>query len=130
MASIIEKETGKSSERSRIAGVFLNRLKKGMKLQSDPTVIYGLTLGKSRLERSLTQKDLNSETSFNTYMIHGLPPTPICCAGIEAIKAALNPLTTEDLFFVANGQGGHHFSKNYNQHKINVYNWRRLERRS
>mgnify|MGYP001129383089 CR=1 FL=1 len=129
MASIVEKETGKSSERSRIAAVFLNRLKKGMKLQSDPTVIYGLTLGKSRLGRSITKQDLKSETIFNTYMIGGLPPAPISCPGIEAIKAVFNPLETDDLFFVANGNGGHNFSKTYKEHSTHVQNWRRIERR-
>lgn len=128
MASIIEKETGRSSERARIAGVFINRLKKGMKLQSDPTVIYGLTLGKSRLGRSLTKKDLKSETIYNTYIINGLPPTAIACPGVAALKAALNPLKTDDLFFVANGRGGHNFSKTYAQHHTFVTAWRRLVR--
>lgn len=128
MASIVEKETGKSSERSRVAAVFLNRLKKGMKLQSDPTVIYGLTLGKSKLGRSITKRDLKSETIFNTYLIGGLPPAPIACPGAQALKAAFNPLDTDDLYFVANGSGGHNFSKTYAQHNIHVQNWRRIER--
>lgn len=129
MASIVEKETGKSSERSRVAAVFLNRLKRGMKLQSDPTVIYGLTLGKSKLGRSITKQDLRSETIYNTYLIGGLPPAPIACPGVEALKAAFNPLNTEDLYFVANGNGGHNFSKTYTQHNIHVQNWRRIGRR-
>ncbi|WP_052045828.1 endolytic transglycosylase MltG [Candidatus Paracaedibacter symbiosus] len=128
MASLIEKETGKASERSRIAAVFLNRLKKGMKLQSDPTVTYGLTLGKIKLGRPITKQDLRSETIFNTYVIAGLPPSPIACPGVDALKAAVNPLKTEDLFFVANGNGGHHFSETYSQHTNHVNAWRRLER--
>lgn len=129
MASIVEKETGKSSERPRVAAVFLNRLKKGIKLQSDPTVIYGLTLGKTRLGRSITKQDLRSATIFNTYMIGGLPPAPIACPGVEALKAVFNPLETDELFFVANGNGGHNFSKTYTQHHVHVQNWRRIERR-
>lgn len=129
MASIIEKETAKACERPRVAGVFVNRLKKGMKLQSDPTVVYGLTLGKSSLGRPLTKQDLLSPTIYNTYMIKGLPPSPIACPGEESLKAALNPLKTEDLFFVANGSGGHAFSRTYAQHSNHVQTWRAMERR-
>lgn len=128
MASIIEKETGQAEERSRIAAVFLNRLKKGMKLQSDPTVIYGITLGKFGLGRLLNRQDLKTPTEYNTYTIEGLPPTAIACPGSKAIKAALNPLKTTDLYFVANGSGGHHFSSTYQQHFSHVQNWRRLSR--
>lgn len=128
MASIIEKETSRPEERSRIAAVFLNRLKKGMKLQSDPTVIYGLTLGKSKLGRNLTKVDLRSETLYNTYVINGLPPSPIACPGIEALKATLNPIETNDLFFVANGTGGHTFSSTYAQHSNHVQVWRNIRK--
>lgn len=128
MASIIEKETGRPEERSRIAAVFLNRLKKGMKLQSDPTVTYGLTLGKSKLGRSLTKSDLKSENVYNTYVIHGLPPSPIACPGIDALKAALNPIETNELFFVANGKGGHAFSRTYAQHSDHVQVWRNISK--
>lgn len=128
MASIIEKETSRPEERSRIAAVFVNRLKKGMKLQSDPTVIYGLTLGKSKLGRDLLKADLRSETIYNTYVINGLPPSPIACPGIDALKAALNPIETNDLFFVANGKGGHTFSPTYAQHSNHVQVWRNIRK--
>lgn len=128
MASIIEKETGRASERARIAAVFLNRLRLGMKLQSDPTVIYGLTLGKSKLGRAITKTDLRSETVFNTYLIQGIPPHPIACPGAAAIKAAVNPSDSNDLFFVANGAGGHNFSRTYAQHSAYVNVWRQIER--
>lgn len=126
MASIVEKETALAMERPRVAAVFINRLKLGMKLQADPTVIYGLTLGKAKLGRSLTRKDLESDTPFNTYMIAGLPPHPIACPGKNALQAALNPLATPDLYFVADGIGGHHFSDTLTQHNVHVQNWRRL----
>lgn len=129
MASIIEKETSRPEERPRIAAVFLNRLKKGMKLQSDPTVTYGLTLGKAKLGRSLMKADLKSETLYNTYVIHGLPPSPIACPGIDALKAALNPIETNELFFVANGTGGHTFSRTYAQHSDHVQVWRNIRKR-
>lgn len=125
LASIVEKETGRRDERKRIAGVFVNRLDKRMKLQADPTVIYGITLGKSRLGRKLTRQDLKSETIYNTYIINGLPPTPICCPGKAAIQAAVNPLDTKDLFFVANGYGGHNFSSHLSQHNAFVDQYRR-----
>lgn len=128
MASIIEKETSRPEERSHIAAVFLNRLKKGMKLQSDPTVTYGLTLGKSKLGRDLLRADLTSQTLYNTYVINGLPPSPIACPGIDALKAALNPIETNDLFFVANGTGGHTFSSTYAQHSSHVQVWRNIRK--
>jgi UPF0755 protein len=128
MASIVEKETSRPEERSHIAAVFLNRLKKGMKLQSDPTVTYGLTLGKSKLGRDLLRADLKSQTIYNTYVINGLPPSPIACPGMDALKAALNPIETNDLFFVANGTGGHTFSSSYAQHSNHVQVWRNIRK--
>lgn len=128
LASIVEKETMKPNERSRIAGVFFNRLKKGMLLQSDPTVIYGLTKGRTSFMRSLSKKDLKRESSHNTYTLTGLPPTPICNPGQAALLAVLHPLKTEELFFVANGQGGHHFSKNYKDHAHHHTAWRQIRK--
>jgi UPF0755 protein len=128
LASIVEKETGIARERARIARVFINRLVLGMRLQSDPTVIYGITQGKSKLGRSITKKDLKSETIFNTYVVDGLPPHPIACPGAEAIKAVLNPTQGKELFFVANGKGGHNFSTNYRQHSSYVQQWRQIEK--
>lgn len=128
LASIVEKETGIAQERAHIAGVFYNRLHKNMPLQSDPTVIYGLTLGKSELSRSLVYKDLKSPTPHNTYTIQGLPPTPIACPGRDALQAVLHPERTEDLYFVADGTGGHTFSENFSDHTANVKRWRSLKR--
>ena len=116
LASIVEKETGQKDERRRIAAVFLNRLQKGMPLQADPTVIYGLTFGRKILNRSLLRGDLKQETSHNTYLLSRLPPTPICNPGKMALQAVLHPLPTKDLFFVSNGAGGHHFSYTYEKH--------------
>lgn len=127
-ASIVEKETGRADERDRVAGVFANRLRKGMRLQSDPTVIYGIAGGQGSLGRSLTRSDLNGKTAHNTYQIDGLPPTPICNPGRSAIEATLNPAQTEDLFFVADGTGGHAFSKTLKEHNDAVANWRKIER--
>lgn len=124
MASIVEKETGHTSERTRVAAVFVNRLKCGMKLQADPTVIYGITLGKQKLGRLLTKADLQSETPYNTYVIEGLPPQPIACPGRAALEATLNPAETKDLYFVANGEGSHNFSDNLDQHNAYVRQWR------
>lgn len=124
LASIVEKETGRKDERKRIAGVFTNRLKKGMRLQADPTVIYGITLGKSKLGRKITKNDLKSETIYNTYLIEGLPPRPICCPGKATIQAAMQPMDTKDLFFVANGAGGHNFSSSLGQHNSYVSQYR------
>lgn len=126
MASIIEKETGRWDERKRIAGVFVNRLNKGMRLQADPTVIYGITQGKTKLGRKITKQDLRSETIYNTYVIDGLPPMPICCPGKAAIEAAIMPMKTNDLFFVANGAGGHNFSSHLAQHNSYVNQYRRI----
>lgn len=123
LASIIEKETGVPEERSLVASVFVNRLKKGMKLQTDPTVIFALTQGKSDLGRSLKRKDLLIDSPYNTYKYYGLPPEPICNPGKEAIFAAARPADTDYLYFVATGDGGHNFSKSLSEHNKNVKNW-------
>ncbi len=127
-ASIVEKETGRPDERNRVAGVFINRLRKGMRLQSDPTVIYGIAGGEGSLSRALTRADLNQNTPHNTYQINGLPPTPICNPGRSAIEATLNPAATKELFFVADGTGGHAFSTTLREHNAAVSNWRKVER--
>ncbi len=127
MASIVEKETGVAAERPRVASVFLNRLKGGMKLQTDPTVIYGLTKGKGVLGRGLRQSELRSNTPYNTYVIDGLPPGPIANPGAAAIEAALHPEATKFLFFVADGSGGHVFAETLAEHNKNVAKWRKLE---
>ena len=123
LASIIEKETGVPEERPLVASVFVNRLKKGMKLQTDPTVIFALTEGKSDLGRSLKRKDLQIDSPYNTYKYYGLPPEPICNPGKDAIFAAAQPAKTDYLFFVATGDGGHNFSKSLSEHNKNVKNW-------
>ena len=128
MASIVEKETGIPEERGRVASVFLNRLAEGMKLQTDPTVIYGLTEGKAVLGRGLRQSELRKETPWNTYVIDGLPPTPIANPGRLAIEAALNPDKTKYLYFVADGSGGHVFAETLAEHNRNVVEWRAIER--
>jgi len=127
LASIVEKETALPEERDRIAAVFVNRLRRGMRLESDPTIIYGLTGGEP-LGRGIRRSELDRKTDYNTYQIDGLPPTPICNPGKEAILAVLNPPETQDLFFVANGEGGHVFAETYAQHRRNVTAWRRVER--
>jgi len=127
LASIIEKETGLAGERAQVASVFINRLNQGMKLQTDPTVIYGVTNGQGVLGRGLRQSELRKVTPFNTYIIDGLPPTPIANPGIDAINATLNPDDTDYIFFVANGTGGHAFAKTLKQHNINVAAWRKIE---
>jgi len=128
LASIVEKETGVSSERGRVAAVFINRLRKGMRLQTDPTVIYGITLGKSVLGRGLRRSELKAETPYNTYVISGLPPTPIANPGRAAIEATLNPDDTDEFYFVADGSGGHAFAKTLREHNRNVAEWRKIER--
>ena len=127
LASIVEKETGVPEERARIAAVFVNRLKKGMRLESDPTIIYGLTKGEP-LGRGLRVSELRKETPYNTYIIKGLPPTPIANPGKASIEAVLNPAETDDIFFVADGTGGHVFSSNLRDHEANVAKWRSIER--
>ena len=128
LASIVEKETGVSSERARVAAVFINRLNRGMRLQTDPTVIYGITLGKSVLGRGLKRSELKAKTPYNTYVINGLPPTPIANPGRAAIEATLNPITSKELYFVADGTGGHAFGETLKQHNRNVKAWRKIER--
>ena len=127
MASLIEKETGVAGERAEVASVFVNRLDKGMRLQTDPAVIYGITKGHGVLGRGLRQSELRKKTPYNTYQIDGLPPTPICNPGKEAITAALHPVATKYLYFVANGTGGHDFSETLAQHNKNVENWRKIQ---
>lgn len=123
LASIVEKETGVPEERGLVASVFANRLVKGMKLQTDPTVIYALTKGQSDLGRSLKKADLSVDSPYNTYKYYGLPPAPICNPGTEAIRAAANPEDSDYLYFVASGDGGHNFSTSLAQHNRNVKDW-------
>lgn len=127
LASIIEKETGVPEERGAVASVFVNRLRQGMRLQTDPTVIYGVTEGKGVLGRGIRQSELRDNNPWNTYVIDGLPVTPIANPGLASIEAALNPETTEYLFFVADGTGGHAFATTLNEHNVNVAKWREIE---
>lgn len=127
LASIIEKETSVPDERRQVASVFTNRLNQGIRLQTDPTVIYGVTNGRGILGRGLRRSELRAETPWNTYVIDGLPPTPIANPGREAIEAALNPDTTEYIFFVADGTGGHAFAVTLDEHNSNVARWREIE---
>lgn len=127
LASIVEKETGKAEERPHVAAVFLNRLKKHMRLQSDPTIVYGLVGGQGSLGRPLTQADIASQTVYNTYVIDGLPPGPIANPGRAALEAAANPLRSNDLYFVADGTGGHVFAETLDAHNRNVQRWRQIE---
>ena len=128
LASIIEKETGLSEERGLVASVFTNRIKNNMRLQTDPSVIYGLTKGRKVLGRGLKRSELMLDTPYNTYLNTGLPPTPITNPGKLAILAALNPDKTDYLFFVANGSGGHAFAKDLKTHNKNVNTWRDLNK--
>ena len=128
LASIVEKETGKTDERPRVAGVFVNRLQKHMKLQSDPTIVYGLVFGKGTLGHSITKAELDQPTPYNTYNIDGLPPGPICNPGKAALEAVANPAHSKDLFFVADGTGGHAFAETLDQHLKNVAHWRQIEK--
>ncbi|GGE97944.1 endolytic transglycosylase MltG [Stappia taiwanensis] len=130
LASIVEKETARSDERTRVAGVFINRLRKSMRLQSDPTILYGLHGGSAwQQDRSaITRSDLDARNPYNTYQIDGLPPGPIGNPGRAAMEAVANPSRTKDLYFVADGTGGHVFAETYEQHRRNVANWRKVER--
>ena len=126
LAAIVEKETGVAEERPQVAAVFLNRLKQHIRLQSDPTVIYGIMGGKGKLDHPLTRDELDAETPFNTYVIDGLPPSPIANPGKAAIEAVLNPANVPYLYFVANGTGGHAFATTLEEHNANVKKWRAL----
>ena len=127
LASIVEKETAVPEERPVIASVFINRLNKGMRLQSDPTIIYGIVGGKGRLDRALTRNDIETPTAYNTYRINGLPPGPIANPGRAALEAVLNPTPTEHFYFVADGTGGHAFAATLEEHNRNVRRWREIE---
>jgi peptidoglycan lytic transglycosylase G len=128
LASIIEKETGKADERSRVAAVFVNRLRQKIKLQSDPTIIYGLVGGKGTLGRPIKRSEIQQPSPYNTYVVDGLPPGPIANPGRASLEAAANPARTRDLFFVADGTGGHAFSDSYDQHAKNVAKLRAMEK--
>lgn len=128
LASIVEKETGIGAERAEVASVFINRLRLGMLLQTDPTVIYAVTGGKEDLNRPLTRKDLTIDNPYNTYKYAGLPPAPICNPGKDAIFAAAHPANTSYLYFVASGKGGHNFAKSLDEHNDNVRKWRALNK--
>jgi UPF0755 protein len=124
LASIVEKETAKADERTRVAAVFINRLNRRMRLQSDPTIIYGMVGGKGALGRALTRDDVDRPTPYNTYVIDGLPPGPIANPGRASLEAVANPSRTKELYFVADGSGGHVFASSYDQHLKNVARWR------
>ena len=128
LASIVEKETGKADERPHVAGVFVNRIVKGIPLQSDPTIVYGLVGGKATLGRGILKSEIEQRTPYNTYVVSGLPPGPICNPGKAAMEAVANPSRTKDLFFVADGTGGHSFAETLDQHRQNVQRWRQLEK--
>jgi len=123
MASIIEKETAVAEERALVASVFINRLAKKMRLQTDPTVIYALTEGEFELKRALKKSDLNVDSPYNTYRRYGLPPATLCHPGVAAMEAAVHPAKTDYLYFVASGNGGHNFAKSLNEHNRNVRKW-------
>ncbi len=128
LASIVEKETGRADERSRVAAVFTNRLRQKIKLQSDPTIIYGLVGGKGTLGRPIKRSEIQQPSPYNTYVIDGLPPGPIANPGRASLEATANPARTRDLFFVADGTGGHSFSESYDQHQKNVAKLRTIEK--
>ena len=128
LASIIQKETGDIQEKGKVAGVFVNRLRRPMRLQSDPTIIYGITQGKKELGRGLRRSEIRGDTPYNTYTNDGLTPTPICNPSLAALEAAANPEENNYLYFVANGKGGHNFSKTLSQHNKYVKEWRKIER--
>jgi len=127
LASIVEKETGQADERARVAAVFINRLNKKMRLQSDPTIIYGIVGGKGSLGRPISRADISTPTAYNTYAIDGLPPGPIANPGRDALMAVANPARTNDLYFVADGTGGHAFAETLADHNKNVARWRAIE---
>ena len=128
LASIVEKETGRADERPRVAGVFVNRLLKNMPLQSDPTIVYGLVGGKGTLGRGILRSELDQRTPYNTYLVAGLPPGPICNPGRAAMEAVANPSRTKEVYFVADGSGGHVFAETLDQHRQNVQRWRQIEK--
>jgi len=127
LASIVEKETGRPDERSRVAAVFINRIRQRMKLQSDPTIIYGLVGGKGTLGRPIMRSEIEQPTPYNTYVIEGLPPGPIANPGRASLEATANPARTKEIFFVADGTGGHAFAENLAQHQQNVAKLRQFE---
>jgi UPF0755 protein len=127
LASIVEKETGKADERTRVAGVFVNRLNRNMKLQSDPTIVYGLVGGKGSLGRGILRSEIDQPTPYNTYVVTGLPPGPIANPGRAALEAVASPSRTKEIYFVADGTGGHVFAETYQQHQRNVGRWRQIE---
>jgi UPF0755 protein len=127
LASIVEKETGSKDERDKVAAVFVNRLRQNIRLQSDPTILYGLFLGEVAWGRPIYKSEIQQKTAHNTYQIDGLPPTPICNPGKSALEATLNPAKTNDMYFVANGQGGHVFTQNLKDHNAAVATWRKVE---
>src|ERR1700738_4271167 len=128
LASIVEKETGKADERTRVAAVFVNRLRQKIKLQSDPTIIYGLVGGKGTLGRPIKRSEIQQPSPYNTYIVDGLPPGPIANPGRASLEATANPARTRDLFFVADGSGGHAFTETYDQHQKNVARLRTMEK--
>ncbi len=127
LASIVDKETGVADERDKVAAVFINRLRRGMRLQADPTVIYGITEGNGRLGRELSRRDWEHDSAYNTYQIDGLPPSPIANPGRASIEAVLNPAPVDYLYFVADGSGGHAFARTLEEHNRNVAKWRRVK---